>query len=80
MRLACCGVVGHTELQIKTREVLINVGDFTDDTFHYLNDFERTSKNALQTMQTAYRFLKENLEGEALNMFNLVQKIQKKFM
>ena len=78
VRLACCGVVGHTELQIKTREVLINVGDITDDTYHALNDFERTSKNALQTMQTAYGFLKENLEGEALNMFNQIQKNSEK--
>ena len=74
VHLACCGVVGHTELEKETRNVLVNVGDITDDTYHTLNDFERTSKRALQSMQTAYAFLKENLEREALNMFKDIQK------
>ena len=75
VHLACCGVVGYTELEIKTRRVLINVGDITDNTYHALRDFEATSINALKTMKTAYGFLKENLEKEALQMF---QKIQEK--
>lgn len=74
VRLACCGVVGHTDLEIKTREVLVSIGDITDDTYHTLDDFERTSKRAIETMQTAYAFLKENLEVEALNMFKKIQK------
>ena len=42
--LACCGVVGHTELQISMREMLISIGDITDDSYHVLKNFERTSK------------------------------------
>ena len=72
VRLACCGVVGHAELQIKTREVLIHVGDITDETYHTLKNFERTSNNALQTMNIAYGYLKENLEGEAFKMFTQI--------
>ena len=56
VHLACCGVVGHTDLEIETREVLLNVGEITDDTFHALQKFEGTSDNALQTMQAAYGF------------------------
>ena len=74
VRLACCGVVGHTELQIKTRTLLKNVGDITDDTFHTLQNFENTAQNALETMQSAYLFLKENLEHEAIEMLKKIQK------
>ena len=74
VRLACCGVVGHTELQIETRKALINVGDITDDTYHTLREFERTSKSALQAMKLAYGYLKSNMEGEAIKMFNQIQK------
>ena len=78
VRLACCGVVGHTDLQIKTREILISIGDITDDTFHTLQDFETTSEDALQTMQAAYGFLKENLEEQAISMFREIQQSSEK--
>ena len=78
VHLACCGVVGHTGLQIKMREVLVRVGDITDDTYHALKDFETTSTDALETMETAYGYLKENLEEEAFSMLNQVQESSEK--
>ena len=74
VHLACCGVVGHTELQIKTRKVLINVGDITEATYCTLRDFESTSKSALKTMKIGYGYLKNNLEAEAYKIFNQMQK------
>ena len=73
VHLACCGVVGHTELQIKMRKVLVRVGDITDDTHHALKDFEATSTDALETLETAYGYLKENLEEEAFSLLEQVQ-------
>ena len=71
-RLAYCGVVGHTELQLKTRDVMIRVGDITDDTYCILKIFERTSKTALRTMKVAYGYLNENLEVEAFKIFTQI--------
>ena len=51
---------------------MIRVGDITDDTYHILKNFERTSKNALRTMKIAYGYLKENLEGEAFKIFTQI--------
>ena len=72
VRLACCGVVGHTDLQIKMRHVLVNIGDITDHTYHTLKDFDRASESALETMEMAYGFLKEDLEEETLSMFKQI--------
>ena len=74
VRVACCGMVGHTELQIETREILIRVGDITDETHHALKKFERTSKNGIQDMKIAYGYLKDNLEAEAFKIFTKLKK------
>ena len=75
VHLACCGVVGHAELQIKTRKVLINVSDITETTYHTLKDFESTAKSALSAIKVAYDYLKDNLEAEAFKTFYQIQKL-----
>ena len=72
--MAWFGVIGHTELQIKTRDALVRVGDITDDTYHIVKDFERSSENALLTMKIAYGYLMENLEDEAFKIFTQIGK------
>ena len=43
-----------------------------------MQDFEVTSEDALQTMQAAYGFLKENLEEQAISMFKEIQQSSEK--
>ena len=78
VRLAYCGVVGHVDLQIKVRQTLKNVSELCDDTVHTINNFKRSSQDALESMQCAYDYLAEGLEEEALVVFDEIQMLSKK--
>lgn len=66
-------MVGHTALQRKAQNILINIGGITDDITHTLKNFESISKNALKTMQEAYTYLKHNKVAEAFRMFDQIK-------
>lgn len=66
LRLAHCGVAGHVDLEIKVRRALYNAVTICDDTVHTVNEFERASTIALENMQTAYQYLEEDLEEDAI--------------
>ena len=75
VRLAYCGVVGHVDLQIEVRKTLKNVAVLCDDTVHTLNEFKRSSQDALESMQSAYDYLEDGFEDEALEIFADLQQI-----
>ena len=69
LRIAHCGVIGHADLVIAVRRNLINVAKLCDDTVHAVNQFKRSSQSALDNMQTAYKYLQEGHEQEAIDTF-----------
>ena len=77
VRIAHFGVIGHPDLQIKVRTSLRSVFELCHETAHTLHDFERTSQEALESLQTAYRYLGEALEEQALKILISLQEMSK---
>jgi len=78
LRLAHYGVVGHTDLQIEVRKTLDNVVNLCDDTVHTVNEFDRACESALENMQSAYEYLEEDLEEEAIETLKEVIAVSEK--
>ena len=75
VRIARFGVIGHPDLEIKVRTTLRNVFELCQDTIHTLNEFTRTSQNALEILQSAYRYLGEAIEEQALSLLLELQEM-----
>ena len=75
VRIARFGVIGHPDLEIKVRTTLRNVFELCQDTMHTLNEFTRTSQNALEILQSAYRYLGEAIEEQALSLLLELQEM-----
>ena len=78
LRLAHYGVVGHADLQIAVRKTLDNVVNLCDDTVHTINEFDRACDSALENMQSAYEYLEDDLEDEAVDTLQEVIAVSEK--
>jgi len=78
LRVAYNGVVGYTDLQIQVRGVYYNVADLCDESVRTINRFSRSSKTAIQYLQSAYQFfLKDNFKA-GFKTLSHVAKLAKK--
>ena len=77
IRITYYSVVGHADLQIEVRTCIRKVFELCHNTAHTLNDFKRNSQEALEILQTAYRYLDEALEDQALKMLINLQEVSK---
>jgi len=78
LRVAYNGVVGYTDLQIQVRGVYYNVADLCDESVCTINKFSRSSKTAIQYLQSAYQFfLKDNFKA-GFKTLSHVAKLAKK--
>jgi len=68
IRLASCAVKGNVQLEIEVRRIMRDVVSLCDETIHTLNDFKWASNVSLETMQSAYGYLKDGLEDRSLMM------------
>ena len=78
VRIAHFGLIGHPDLQIKVRTNLRSVFELCHDTVHTLHDFQHTSQEALESLQTAYRYLEKALEDQALKTLINLQEMPDK--
>ena len=78
LRIVHCGVIGHLDLVIKVRRHLNNVVTLCNDTVHAVNEFKRSSQTALDNMLTAYKYLEEDNEEEAVETFLQIKAIAKR--
>ena len=70
VQLAYFGVVGHASLQREVRPALGDVNDLCDSIIQALNGVKRSLHGALIRIQTAYEYLENSSEANALQMLN----------
>ena len=75
--MAYCGVMGHLQLEMQVRDRLHSVVKLCDDTVHTLNEFSRSSNNAISNMATAYEYLVDGFEDIAFETLQDVAQISK---
>ena len=66
LRLAFNGVVGYIDLQIKVRKIFYNVVRLCDESVHTINEFQRASDTALESLQATYEYLVDGLDELAI--------------
>ena len=78
VQLAYFGVVDHAGLQREVRPVLGDVSDLCDSIIQALNGVKRSLHGALIRIQTAYEYLENSSEANALQILNGLKLILKK--
>ena len=80
IRLASCAVKGHADLEIKVRKILKSVTKLCDETVHTLNDFKRSCNASLKNLSTAYGYLKDGLEDQAISLLKRLKETSEKMI
>ena len=66
LRLAFNGVVGYIELQTKVRKIFYDVVRLCDESIHTVNEFQRASTTAVESLQATYEYLVDGLDDLAI--------------
>ena len=77
VRLAYNGTAGHTELQIKIREIGYDVTKLCDKSAVTVSKFKQASGSILDDLQGTYQFLLDGLEDIALETLASVSEVAK---
>ena len=77
LRLAYCGVVGEPNLQTKVKQVGYDVVDLCDESVHTINEFQRASNTAIDSLQATYEFFVDGLDEFAITNLEEIAKVAK---
>ena len=80
IRLVSCAVKGHVDLEIKVCKILKSVTKLCDETVHTLNDFKISCHASLKNLSTAYGYLKDELEDQAISLLKYLKETPKKMI